>query len=155
LSARALPFFSAISAAFAASLTDGAAFELALLGAIAGGLFVARTVGANVGTRSPGQGNPTRERKECKQGLVWDGNCSVNLASQGHCTRVFIGTRESNVPRQGRLCPRVPGLSPEYSHKGGLQTVITEKLLQMRLVTCLSTQGPLQWAEFHVGLQAR
>jgi hypothetical protein len=41
-----LPFFSASSAAFAALSTDGAAFELALLGAIAGGLFVARTVGA-------------------------------------------------------------------------------------------------------------
>jgi hypothetical protein len=46
LSVRALPFFSASSAAFAASSTDGAAFELALLGAITGGLFVARTVGA-------------------------------------------------------------------------------------------------------------
>jgi hypothetical protein len=46
VSARVLPFFSASSAAFAASSTDGAAFELALLGAIAGGLFVARTVGA-------------------------------------------------------------------------------------------------------------
>jgi hypothetical protein len=45
LSARALPFFSASSAAFAASSMDGAAFELALLGAITGGLFVARTVG--------------------------------------------------------------------------------------------------------------
>jgi hypothetical protein len=36
LSARALPFFSASSAAFAASSMDGAAFELARLGAIAG-----------------------------------------------------------------------------------------------------------------------
>jgi hypothetical protein len=84
-----------------------------------------------------------------------DGNCSINLASQGHCTAVFIGTRVSNVPRQGRLCPRVPGLSTENSHKGGLQTVIIEKLLQMRPVTCLSTWGPLQWAEFHMGLQTR
>jgi hypothetical protein len=40
--ARALPFFAASNAAFAASL----AFELAFLGAIAGGFFVARTVGA-------------------------------------------------------------------------------------------------------------
>jgi hypothetical protein len=46
LSTRALPFFSASSAAFAASSMDGAAFELARLGAIVGGLFVARTVGA-------------------------------------------------------------------------------------------------------------
>jgi hypothetical protein len=30
---------------------------------------------------------------------------------------------------------------PEYSHKGGLQTVITEKLLQMKPVTCLSTRA--------------
>jgi hypothetical protein len=46
MSAGALPFFSASSAAFTASSTDGTAFELALLGVIAGGLFVARTVGA-------------------------------------------------------------------------------------------------------------
>jgi hypothetical protein len=46
LSVRALPFFSASNAAFAASSMDGAAFELARLGAIVGGLFVARTVGA-------------------------------------------------------------------------------------------------------------
>jgi hypothetical protein len=46
LSARPLPFFSSSSATFAASSTDGGAFELALLGAIAGGLFVASTVGA-------------------------------------------------------------------------------------------------------------
>jgi hypothetical protein len=36
LSARALPFFSASSAAFAASSMDGVAFELARLGAITG-----------------------------------------------------------------------------------------------------------------------
>jgi hypothetical protein len=36
VSARALPFFSASSAAFAVSSMDGAAFEFALLGAIAG-----------------------------------------------------------------------------------------------------------------------
>jgi hypothetical protein len=38
-------FFSASSAAFATSSMDGAAFKLAHLGAIAGCLFVARTVG--------------------------------------------------------------------------------------------------------------
>jgi hypothetical protein len=37
VSTKALPFFSASSAAFVASSIDGAAFELALLGAIAGG----------------------------------------------------------------------------------------------------------------------
>jgi hypothetical protein len=42
----------------------------------------------------------------------------------GHCTRVFIGTRGAAGPCQRRLYPRVPGLSPEYSHKGRLQTVI-------------------------------
>jgi hypothetical protein len=46
LSARALPFFSARSVVFAVSSMDGVAFELARLGAIAGDLFVARTVGA-------------------------------------------------------------------------------------------------------------
>jgi hypothetical protein len=43
---KGLALFSASSAAFAASSTDGATFELALLGAIVGGLFVARMVGA-------------------------------------------------------------------------------------------------------------
>jgi hypothetical protein len=43
---KGLAFFSANSAAFAALSTDGATFELALLGAIAGGFVVARTVGA-------------------------------------------------------------------------------------------------------------
>jgi hypothetical protein len=42
---------------------------------------------------------------------------------------------------------------PEYSHKGGLQTVITEKLLQIRSVTRLSVRGLPRWAESHVGLQ--
>jgi hypothetical protein len=46
LSARALPFFSASSVAFAASSTDGAAFELACLGGHRGLFFVARMVGA-------------------------------------------------------------------------------------------------------------
>jgi hypothetical protein len=30
---------------------------------------------------------------------VMKDNSSVNLASQGHCTGVFIGTRVPNVPR--------------------------------------------------------
>jgi hypothetical protein len=70
LSARALPFFSVSSTAFAASSKDGAAFELAFLGAIAGGLLVARTVGANVETYSPGQVDPTGEWGECQQSLL-------------------------------------------------------------------------------------
>jgi hypothetical protein len=41
------------------------------------------------------------------------------------------------------MCPRAPGLSPEYSHKGGLQTVITEKPLQIGPVTHFSVRGLL------------
>jgi hypothetical protein len=51
------------------------------------------------------------------------------------------------------MCPQAPRLSPEYSHKVGLQTVITEKPLQIGLVTHLAARGLLQWAEFHVGLR--
>jgi hypothetical protein len=65
---------------------------------------------------------------------------------------VFIGARVPNVSMLGRLCPQAPGLSPEYSHKGGLHTVITGKLLQIRPITRLSVRGLLQWAESHVGL---
>jgi hypothetical protein len=42
------------------------------------------------------------------------------------------------------MCPQAPGLSPEYSHKGGLQTVITEKPLQIGPVTHFSVRGLLQ-----------
>jgi hypothetical protein len=52
------------------------------------------------------------------------------------------------------MCPQAPGLSPEYSHIGGLQTVITEKPLQIEPVTHFRARGLLQWAESHVGLQA-
>jgi hypothetical protein len=51
----------------------------------------------NVGTCSPGQDDPTGKWKEYKQGLTRDGNCSINLASQGHYTGVFIGARVPNV----------------------------------------------------------
>jgi hypothetical protein len=72
-----------------------------------------------VGTCSPGQVDPTGEWKGCKQSLTRDGNCSINPATQGHCTGEFIGTRASNIPRQGRLCPRVPGLSQNIPIKEG------------------------------------
>jgi hypothetical protein len=52
------------------------------------------------------------------------------------------------------MYPQAPGLSPEYSYKEGLQTVITEKLLQIEPITRFSVQGPLQWDESHVSLQA-
>jgi hypothetical protein len=48
------------------------------------------------------------------------------------------------------MCPQAPRLSPEYSHKAGLQTVITEKPLQIEPITHLAARGLLQWAEFHM-----
>jgi hypothetical protein len=33
------------------------------------------------------------------------------------------------------MCPQTPSLSPEYSHKAGLQAVITRMPLQIRPVT--------------------
>jgi hypothetical protein len=41
------------------------------------------------------------------------------------------------------MCPQAPRLSPEYSHKAGLQTVITGKLLQNRPVTRSGQTGPV------------
>jgi hypothetical protein len=53
------------------------------------------------------------------------------------------------------MCPQPPRLSPEYSHKAGLQTVITGMPLQIRPVTRGGhagpvtmgriTRGPLSW----------
>jgi hypothetical protein len=41
------------------------------------------------------------------------------------------------------MCPQTPRLSPEYSHKVGLQTVITEAPLQIRPVTHSGHAGPV------------
>jgi hypothetical protein len=41
------------------------------------------------------------------------------------------------------MCSQAPRLSPEYSYKAGLQTVITEKPLQLRPVTHSSHAGPV------------
>jgi hypothetical protein len=59
------------------------------------------------------------------------------------------------------MCPQTPRLSPEYSHKAGLQTVITGMPLQIRPVMCSGhagpvtmgriTRGPLCWARSQDG----
>jgi hypothetical protein len=41
------------------------------------------------------------------------------------------------------MCPQLPRLSPEYSHKAGLQTVITGMPLQMRPVAHSDHAGPV------------
>jgi hypothetical protein len=81
--------------------------------------------------------------RECLQSSTGNGNSSINLASQGHCARVFIGTRVTTVLWQGRLCPQVPGLSLEYSHKRRLQTVIIEKAITDAARNMLIRAGPV------------
>jgi hypothetical protein len=59
------------------------------------------------------------------------------------------------------MCPQLPRLSPEYSHKVGLQTVITGMPLQIRPVTHgglagpvttgRNARGPLSWTRPHCG----
>jgi hypothetical protein len=41
------------------------------------------------------------------------------------------------------MCPQAPRLSPEYSHKAGLQTVITGRPLQIRPVIRSGHAGPV------------
>ena len=60
------------------------------------------------------------------------------------------------------MCPQTPSLSPEYSHKAGLQAVITRMPLQIRPVTRGGhagpvtmgriTRGPLSWTRPHCGM---
>jgi hypothetical protein len=60
------------------------------------------------------------------------------------------------------MCPQPPRLSPEYSNKAGLQTVITGMPLQIRPVTRGGhagpvtmgriTRGPLSWTRPHGGM---
>jgi hypothetical protein len=62
------------------------------------------------------------------------------------------------------MCPQTPRLSPEYSHKAGLQTVITGMPLQIRIVTRGGhvgpvtmgriTHGPRSWTKPHGGMTA-
>jgi hypothetical protein len=89
------------------------------------------------------QVNPTGKRRECLQGSTGNGNSSVNLPPQEYCTGVFIGTRVPAVHRQGCLCPREPRVSSEYSHKGRLQTVITEKSITDEARNTLIPVGPV------------
>jgi hypothetical protein len=96
-----------------------------------------------VGTRSSEQVDPTREWRERLQSSTGNGNSSVNLRPQGYCTGVFIGTRVPTVLRQGRLCPREPRVSSEYSPKGRLQTVITEKAITDEACNTLIPAGPI------------
>jgi hypothetical protein len=51
------------------------------------------------------------------------------------------------------MCPQAPRSSLEYSHKAGLQTVITKKPLQIGPVMRAAARSLLQWAKFHVGLR--
>jgi hypothetical protein len=44
-----------------------------------------------VGTCSPEQVDPTGECSDVNRVFARDGNSSVHLASQGHCSGVFIG----------------------------------------------------------------
>jgi hypothetical protein len=91
--ARALPFHAASSAAFAASL----AFEQAFLGAIAGGFFVARTVGAKCWNLLSAARGSNGGSSDVSRVLAQDSNSYVNLASHGHCAGVFIGVRVPSV----------------------------------------------------------
>jgi hypothetical protein len=61
----------------------------------------------------------------------------------GHCTGVFIGTRGAACPSQRRLGPRVPGLSPKYSHEGRLQIVIKVNLITDMALIALVLTGPI------------
>jgi hypothetical protein len=90
VSTRALPFFSASSAAFAASSMDGAAFELARLGAIAGGFRSTNGGRQMLKLALPSKMIQRGSESNANKVLAQEGNCSVNLASQGHCARVFI-----------------------------------------------------------------
>jgi hypothetical protein len=83
-----LPFLAASSAAFAAS----SAFGLALLGAIAGGFVVARTVGAKCWNFLSIARKPTGVNSVDSRVTREMANNSVNQASHGHCAGVFIGT---------------------------------------------------------------
>jgi hypothetical protein len=96
-----------------------------------------------VGTRSGEQVDPTGGWRECLQGSTGNSNSSVNLPPQGYFTGVFIGARVPTALKQGRLCPQGPRVSSEYSPKGRLQSVITEKAITDEARNTLIPAGPV------------
>jgi hypothetical protein len=73
---------------------DGAAFELALLGAIAGGFFVARTVSAKCWNLLSWASLIQRgSESNANKVLARDGNCSVHFGSQGGIYRCLSAQR--------------------------------------------------------------
>jgi hypothetical protein len=67
---------------------------------------------------------------------------NISTSTLWHSTRVFIGTRGSARPCQGHLDPRLPSLSPEYSHEGRLHRVITIYFITDTTQPTLLTLGP-------------
>jgi hypothetical protein len=81
-----------------------------------------------------------------------NGDSFVNLPPQGYCTGVFIGARVPTALKQGRLCPREPRVSSQYSPKGRLQTVITEKAITDEARNTLIPIGPVTVGRIPLGL---
>ena len=84
--------------------------------------------------------------------LTRDVKSHVNLLVLGHNTRVFIGARGAAYLCQTHLDPRVPGLSPEYSHEEGYRQSLRYTLFQTRPNSRMPTWGPALWAELYMGL---
>jgi hypothetical protein len=105
-----------------------------------------------VGTRSGERVDPTGEWRKCLQSSTGNDNSSVNLPPQGYCTGVFIGARVPTALKQGRLYPREPRVSSEYSPKGRLQTVITEKAITYEARNTFIPAGPVTVGRIPLGL---
>jgi hypothetical protein len=119
---ESLPFLSARRATFAASSLEVAAFEFALMGAIAG--MVCRSM--NGGRQMLELANTRlvklkqwkdRKRFDAKLHRVLGQQCFFR-PPQWCCTGVFIGNQGLALPCQRRLCPRLTMLSLEYSSLG-------------------------------------
>jgi hypothetical protein len=74
---------------------------------------------AIVGTCPPRQVDPTGNKGGSLQSLTRDVKSLVCPPVSRHSTGVFIDTRVAACHYQRHLDPRVPGLSPEYSHEEG------------------------------------
>jgi hypothetical protein len=55
------------------------------------------SVGPTNAAKASSEGSRLRLRPNSLQGSTGNGNSLVNLASQGHCTGVFIGTQVSTI----------------------------------------------------------
>jgi hypothetical protein len=83
-----------------------------------------------------------REVERVQTSLTWDDKSSVNLAPQGHCTEVFLGTRVATRPLLKTFMPSSTRSIPRIFPRERVTACHYRKgYYRRRPITCLSARG--------------